>query len=291
MKIIVTGALGMLGADLIKRLRDENEVIGVTRQEFDVLKPMEVRDCLARVRPDWVVHCAAFTNVDGCEKDPDKAFRVNADGAANVAKACWGVGARMLYVSTDYVYDGSAGRPYTEADQTGPLNVYGSSKLKGEQEALKVLPEALVVRTSWLFGLNGPNFVEAILGQVGKKDELKVVADQVGSPTYTVDLADAMARLIGVGAAGIVNASNAGVCSWFEYAVKILELAGANGISVLPITTAELGRPAPRPAYSVLSKEKYTGLTGHSMRGWEDALRDYLRMRGVPDTTPDTKIV
>jgi dTDP-4-dehydrorhamnose reductase len=281
MKIIVTGAAGMLGSDLVRRLSVGHEAIGVTRREFDLLDELSVLKAVAEIRPDWVIHCAAYTNVDGCEKEPEKAFSVNADGARNVAKACWGAKAKMLYVSTDYVYDGKKTEPYVETDPVGPLNVYGQSKLKGEQEILNVLPDALIVRTSWLFGKNGPNFVEAILAQVGKKDELSVVSDQVGNPTYTVDLADAQTRLVEADASGIFHAANNGHCSWFEYAKKILKLHGAEGITVKPVTTAELGRPALRPAYSVISKKKYEGLTGHRPRDWEEALKDYLKHRDM----------
>jgi dTDP-4-dehydrorhamnose reductase len=279
MKILVTGAGGMLGSDLVRRFSEGHEVTGVTRHNFDILKEREIRAFLAGVSPDWVVHSAAYTNVDGCEKEPDKAYRVNSDGARDVARACWSVGARMLYVSTDYVYDGTKGGPYVETDQPGPLNVYGKSKLKGEQEVLRVLPDALIVRTSWLYGHNGPNFVEAILGQVGKKDELRVVDDQVGNPTYTQDLADGIARLVEAGASGVVHVSNEGMCSWYGYARKILELAGVTDIKVRPVTTAELGRPAARPACSALLNDRYYNITGHRLRVWEEALKDYLRHR------------
>ena len=281
MKIIVTGAAGMLGSDLVRRLSVGHEAIGVTRREFDIMDELNILKTVGEIQPDWVIHCAAYTNVDGCEKEPDKAFSVNAEGARNVAKACWGAKARMLYVSTDYVYDGKKTEPYVETDPVGPLNVYGQSKLKGEQEVLKVLPDALVVRTSWLFGKNGPNFVEAILAQVGKKDELSVVSDQVGNPTYTVDLADALTRLVEADASGIFHAANNGHCSWFEYAKEILKLYGAEGITVKPVTTAELGRPALRPAYSVISKKKYEDVTGHRPRDWEEALKDYLIHRDI----------
>lgn len=280
MKILVTGAGGMLGADLVARLSGGHEVIGVTRQEYDVTDETGVRAFTAEARPDWVIHCAAFTNVDGCEKEPDKAYRVNAEGTRNVARACWGAGARLLCVSTDYVYDGSKGEPYVETDPVRPLNVYGSSKLKGEQEALKALPEALIVRTSWLFGKNGPNFVKAVLSQAGIKPRLSVVADQVGNPTYTPDLAGGLARLVEAGASGVVHVSNSGQCSWFEYAKKILEMSGAKGTEVEPISTAELGRPALRPAYSVLSNEKYNSITGHRLRDWQEALAEYLKAVG-----------
>ncbi len=295
----------MLGTDLMARLSGAHEVVGldlphrlesqragaqfvvpfdlnkISFRACDILDEIAIRELIAELKPDWVIHCAAYTNVDGCEKEPDKAFRLNADGARNVAKGAWGAKAKMLYVSTDYVYDGKKNSPYVETDLTGPLNVYGQSKLKGEAEVLSVLPRALIVRTSWLFGKNGPNFVEAILAQVGKKDELSVVSDQVGSPTYTVDLADALMRLVDADASGIFHAANEGYCSWFQYAREILRLSGSDGINVKPITTEELGRPALRPAYSVLSKEKYKRTTGHRMRVWEEALNDYLIHREV----------
>ncbi len=277
MRIVVTGGAGMLGTDLLKRLAQDHEAKGIDLADVDILDEHGTRDIIVGINPDWVIHCAAFTNVDGCEKEPEKAFRVNAEGARNVAKACWSAGARLLYVSTDYVYDGSKNEPYVETDPTGPLNVYGKSKLKGEHEVLGVVPDALIVRTSWLYGENGPNFVKAILGQVGKKKELEVVADQVGNPTYTPDLADALARLVESGAKGIYHVSNSGRCSWFEYARKVLELAGVADIEVKPITTTQLGRPALRPAYSVLSNEKYRALTGHALREWDAALSEYLK--------------
>jgi dTDP-4-dehydrorhamnose reductase len=277
MRILVTGGAGMLGSDLLKRLGCDHEAQGIDLVDMDILDGAGTRGLIAGFRPDWVIHCAAFTNVDGCEKEPEKAFSVNAEGARNVAKACRFAGARMLYVSTDYVYDGSKKVPYVETDPAAPLNTYGKSKLKGEQEVLGVAPDALIVRTSWLFGENGPNFVKAILGQVGKKKVLEVVSDQVGNPTYTPDLSEALARLVECGAEGIYHVSNSGSCSWFEYAKKVLELAGAVGMEVKPITTQELGRPALRPAYSVLSNEKYSLLTGHALRGWDEALSEYLK--------------
>ena len=279
MKILVTGAGGMLGSDLMARLEGRHEAVGVDVDDFDITDELAARDAVAALRPGWVIHLAAYTNVDGCEGDPDTAHRVNAEGAGNIAKACWGVRARMLHVSTDYVYDGRKDAPYAETDPVGPLNAYGASKLKGERAVLRVLPDALVVRTSWLFGLNGPNFVEAILRQVGVKDELPVVDDQVGSPTFTVDLADALARLVEAGASGIVHVSNSGECSWYDYARRILELAGITGITVRPVSTEKLGRPALRPAYSVLSNERYAAITGHRLRAWDEALAEYLKNR------------
>ena len=276
MKILVTGAKGMLGTDLMAALRVRHEAIGVDIAEFDILDEQDARGYIKDTAPDWVIHGAAFTNVDGCEAEPDKAYKVNGEGPKNIALGCRDAGANMLYISTDYVYDGKKDGPYKESDPVGPLNVYGLSKLKGEENTLSVLPGALVVRTSWLYGLNGPNFVKAILGQVGKKDELGVVNDQFGSPTYTPDLADALVRLIEADAKGIVHVSNEGSCSWMEYAVKILELSHVDGIRVKPMTTAELGRPALRPANSVLSKEKYYGITGQRLRNWQDALSEYI---------------
>ena len=279
MKILVTGARGMLGSDLMERLGRGHEAVGVDIDEFDILDARAVRDGIASYAPGWVVHCAAFTNVDGCEAEPGKAYEVNATGAGNVAAACRTAGARLVFISTDYVYDGRKDAPYVETDPVGPLNVYGASKLKGEQDALAALPDALIVRTSWLYGRKGPNFVEAILAQVGKKDELSVVADQAGSPTYTPDLSDGITRLIEAGAAGVVHVSNEGACSWYEYALRVLDLAGVRGIKVRPITTAELGRPALRPANSALSKDRYNAVTGHRLRPWDEALAEYIRVR------------
>jgi len=279
MKILVTGAAGMLGSDLVKRLEGTHEPVGVDIKEFDVLRLDEVRKALMEVRPDWVVHCAAYTNVDGCEKEPEKALSINGDGAGNVARACWEVKARLAYISTDYVYDGKKNEPYVETDPVAPLNVYGESKLRGERLALETLPDALIVRTSWLFGLNGPNFVEAILKRGEDVGELSVVDDQVGSPTYTPDLSDGVVRLVEAGGEGIVHLSNEGTCSWYDYAVEILRLAGMDNVAVKKITTEELARPALRPAYSALSKGKYTGLTGHVLRDWKDALAAYMEDR------------
>jgi dTDP-4-dehydrorhamnose reductase len=281
MKILVTGAAGMLGSDLMVRLNGAHEPVGVDIREFDVLKLDDVRKALIDIKPDWVVHCAAYTNVDGCEKDPGKAMSVNGDGAGNVARACWEVGAKLAYISTDYVYDGKKDEPYAETDPVGPLNVYGESKLRGERLATETLPNALIIRTSWLFGHNGPNFVEAILKRAGEVDELSVVDDQVGSPTYTEDLADGIVRLIEAGAEGIVHLSNEGTCSWYDYAVEMLRLAGMDNVGVKRITTEELARPALRPAYSALSKRKYTELTGHALRDWKDALAAYMDSRKI----------
>jgi dTDP-4-dehydrorhamnose reductase len=281
MKILVTGAAGMLGTALMGRLKGAYDAVGVDISDFDVTDGLSVSKRVSMVRPDWVVHCAALTNVDACEGEPEKAYRVNAAGAGNVADACRAAGAKMVFLSTDYVFDGGKRSPYVETDPTGPLSVYGMSKLRGEREVQRLLPGALVLRTSWLYGLHGPNFVEAILAQVGKKDELAVVSDQVGSPTYTIDLADAVVRLVEADAVGVVHVTNEGECSWSDYAVKILGLAGVKGVRVRPITTAELGRPAPRPAYSVLSKDKYRAITGHSPRAWEEALAGYIKSRRV----------
>ncbi len=191
---------------------------------------------------------------------------------------CREINAKLIHISTDYIFDGKKNKPYVEDDEPCPLNIYGLSKLEGEKEIRKVLPlnGYLIVRTSWLFGKNGENFVSTILKLSGEKDELKVVNDQVGSPTYTVDLSEAIERLMNNNATGIVNVTNSGECSWYNYAVEILRLSGNERIRVLPIKTEESRRSAPRPAYSVLNNGRYRLITGHSIRHWGDALREYI---------------
>jgi dTDP-4-dehydrorhamnose reductase len=206
---------------------------------------------------------------------------VNRDGARNVALGCRETGTKLIHISTDYVFDGRKGEPYTENEVSHPINIYGQSKLEGEREILRLQTsdsrlQTLIVRTSWLFGKNGRNFVDTILRLSGERDELRVVDDQVGSPTYTVDLSEAIERLIDRGATGIVHCSNSGECSWYLFAREILRLKGKGGLSIIPIKSDELKRPAPRPPYSVLSNERYYNLTGYRMRSWEESLGDYL---------------
>ena len=284
MRVMVTGSRGMLGRALCRRLDAEHAVIEAHRGWFDVTDESSTRKAIASERPDVVVHAAAYTRVDDCETHREAAFAVNAAGTRHVALGCLDCGAWMLYVSTDYVYDGEKGRPYVEEDPTAPLGVYGASKLEGERELARLGIPHMVVRTSWLFGPGGSNFVRTVYGALSLGRPLKVVDDQVGSPTYTVDLADAVARLLAVQGRGVVHVANAGACSWFQLARAVLEATGRTDVPLTPISSRDLGRPARRPRYSVLDTGRYTSLTGHRLRPWRDALREYLEAEGWLDS-------
>lgn len=282
-RILVTGASGMLGSDLVFLLTTAGyDVLARPKADLDIADASQVARTLRELRPDVVVNCAAFTKVDDCEKDP-RAFRVNAEGVANLADACGHVGAQLTQISTDFVFDGTKSEPYREDDPVNPLSGYGRSKRAGEEEALR-LPGSLVVRASWLFGRSGWNFIEAILKQVeGGKERLSVVVDQVGRPTATTDLAEAILALLETGASGVYHFANRGEVSWNEFAREILWLAGRTDVGVDPITAEALARPAPRPAYSVLDTRKYEGLTGRPIRHFRDPLAEYLARRARPE--------
>ncbi|MBI1865389.1 MAG: NAD(P)-dependent oxidoreductase, partial [Nitrospirae bacterium] len=218
-----------------------------------------------------------------------KVFAVNHAGTRNVVDACGARGARLAYVSTDYVFDGTARIPYQEADPTNPISVYGRSKRMGEREVERLGNDGLIVRTSWLYGPHGPNFVEAILRQAREKGRFTVVNDQEGSPTHTEDLAEAIAVLVDLGAGGKVHFSGAGSCTWFEFAREIVAQGGMSGVETLPVTSESLGRPAPRPVYSVLCLDRYVSLTGRRPRGWKEALGRYLERRGRAASKPDDR--
>ncbi|MCA1656423.1 MAG: dTDP-4-dehydrorhamnose reductase [Actinobacteria bacterium] len=254
MKVLVTGAGGQLGQDLLRAFGD-HEVVAATHDLLDVGDRDQVLGTITGIGPDLVVHAAAWTAVDACEGDPDLAYRVNALGARHVADACARSGAHLCAVSTDYVFDGTSARPYREWDETKPLGVYGRSKLAGEREILGLLPGASVVRTSWLCGAGGPNFVKTMLGLASNGDaEIRVVDDQHGCPTFTADLAP-LIRVVAVSRRpGLFHATNQGPTTWWAFARSIFEACGADPSRVVAITTAELEPPraAPRPAYSVL---------------------------------------
>jgi dTDP-4-dehydrorhamnose reductase len=275
-KILVLGAEGMLGKDLMDTLRFKYPVLGMDIGEVDICARRAVMDEVRRIQPTVVINAAAYTDVDGSESHRETAFAVNADGARNVAVACASVGARMIHLSTDYVFDGSSPEPYREEDPPGPLNIYGSSKLAGERHIQEELKDFLIVRTAWLYGHHGKNFVKAILQQAGLKKELCIVNDQKGSPTFTQDLSRAILRLIEVGATGVVHVTNAEICTWLDFAREILREKGLKGISVTPISSAELNRPARRPPNSSLNCSLYSALTGGKMRPWREAIGDYL---------------
>lgn len=283
MKILVTGAGGQLGAELCRRLaHSQYQVIAFTREEADLAQPQVLAEAVSAEAADWVINCAAYTAVDRAESEPEVAFAANRDGAAALATAVQGYGGRLLQVSTDFVFDGAQSHPYDEEDLPNPLGVYGQSKWDGEQAVRRTCPEALVVRTGWVHGTLGQNFVKTMLRLAAEREELRVVDDQVGTPSWTGDIADALIRLMERGATGLYHFSNEGVASWYDFAVAILEEARALGWElraqgVRPIATTDYPTPARRPAYSVLSKQKIRPLLPGPIPHWRAGLRAMLK--------------
>lgn len=278
--VLITGAGGMLGSDLLIQLRKKAEgtyaPLGITRKECDLTLREPLFQLLSRIEPHIIIHCAAFTQVDVCETQREKAFLANGTVTRNLAEFSARAGARLIYVSTDYVFDGEKATPYDEEDPTFPRSVYGLSKREGELAALTLREKGTIVRTSWLFGQNGPNFVKTILHKAKAEGKLRVVSDQRGRPTYTPDLAEGILNLMEKEASGIFHVCNAGACTWFDFTVEILKQAGLEGVHLTPVSTKEFPRPAPRPKNSVLSCEKFNRLTGKPLRNWREALGNYL---------------
>jgi dTDP-4-dehydrorhamnose reductase len=265
MTIAVTGAAGMLGQDVVRAAGDE--VVAYSRAELDVTDAAAVRETLAGV--DLAINCAAWTGVDAAEEHEAEALAVNRDGARNVAAAA----RRVVYVSTDYVFDGSKRTPYIESDPTGPLQSYGRTKLAGERATAEANPRHYIVRSSWLFGAGGPNFVETMLRLGRERDDLRVVADQVGCPTFTGHLADGLLRLAEAEDYGVHHLAGGGACSWYEFAREIFTRSSVD-CNVEPITTEEYPVPARRPAWSVLGSER-----GNALAPWQEGLEAYLGVR------------
>lgn len=276
MRVTIFGASGLLGKALIGEWSGD-ELAGLSSRDVDLRDADQVRRVAERTRPDCVVLAAAYTDVDGCESNPDFAFAVNRDGAMHVAEAAKRTGARLLFLSSDYVFDGKKTSPYEISDARNPQGVYGRSKAEAEVRLLDVLPECCIVRTSWLFGMGGKCFPDTILKLAANRAALDVVDDQRGCPTYSVDLARAIIQLCRRAAGGIVHVTNAGDCSWFEFARSIVQEARL-AIQVLPVSSQQLARPAPRPAYSVLSPASLRD-SGIVLPTWQDALRRYLGER------------
>lgn len=280
MKMLVTGANGQLGQELVRfPAPPDLEIVGLGRAELDVTDPGQCRETIRAIRPDAVIHCAAYTKVDQAESEQDEAYRVNAEGTRNAALAAEQIGAKFVYISTDYVFDGTSNRPCREDDPPNPLSVYGKTKLAGERFVRKLSSRHFIVRTSWVFGPYGSNFVKTMLKLAEERDVIRVVDDQIGSPTYTRDLAQFLLELVKTDHYGIWHASNSGACSWYEFARAIFEEKGLN-VRVEPCTTAEFPRPAPRPAYSVLDHGAIRAFGFKPFRHWREALRDYLQNSG-----------
>lgn len=275
MKVIVTGARGQLGSDVVCALQKCGHTpISADRDEFDITDREETQAFFLAHRPDAVIHCAAYTAVDKAESEADICRRVNVTGTANVACSAEAVGAKLLYISTDYIYGSQGEEPLCESCPAAPLNVYGQTKYEGELAA-RQCSRLFIVRTSWVFGLGGNNFVKTMLRLAQTQDTLRVVCDQVGSPTFTEDLAVLLCEMVETEKYGVYNASNENYCSWFEFAQTILQKSGSPA-KVLPLTTEEFGAPAVRPKNSRLSKQKLFACGFSRLPAWENALDRFL---------------
>ncbi|HDR7135403.1 TPA: dTDP-4-dehydrorhamnose reductase [Bacillus cereus] len=277
MKVLVTGAQGQLGQDVVSLLKEQTwEVFGFGREELNITDEKQVSEKVLLIQPDIIIHTAAYTQVDQAESDEEAAFKVNAEGTKYLAQAAEAVGAKFCYVSTDYVFDGTKDTPYKADDQTNPETVYGKSKLVGEQYTQEYCSKSYIVRTSWVFGLYGNNFVKTMLRLAEENKELGIVHDQVGSPTYTTDLARFIISLVQTDKYGVYHGSNSGVCSWYEFAKEIFKQSNIE-IVVNPLKTEDFPRPAARPKYSVLDKGMIEENGFESLQNWKEALKDFLK--------------
>jgi dTDP-4-dehydrorhamnose reductase len=277
-RLLITGGLGLLGIEIARVFKGSTEIRSTDREEWDVTDPAACRREVDRFLPDVVIHCAAYTAVDRAESDVAFANLLNVEGTRNVARACRERGAVMVTFGTDYIFDGASSRPYREEDPANPLSVYGKTKWAAEQALREEGADHLLVRTQWLFGPTGRNFIRTILEKVRQGETLRVASDQVGCPTYSRDLAGAVRKLLEADARGTVHFSGGGETSWFGLARYVLERCGLPTRSLFAAKSRDLPYPAPRPAYGVLSKEKYRAITGVSPRPWEAAVGEYLEM-------------
>ena len=277
MKIMIIGSEGMLGHDLVDVLSAEHTVSTTTIDTLDITNINKTIKTVKENNPDVLIHAAAFTDVDGSEANPDVAYKVNAIGTRNVAVACQEADCAMVYICTDYVFDGTNTTPYYEYDQTKPLGVYGKTKHLGEVYLRDNLNKFYIVRTAWLYGYHGPNFVTTMLNLAKTTDKISVVNDQVGSPTYTVDLANAIAKLIKKPSYGIYHITNSDQCSWYDFAKEIFKLAKVE-VDLKPVSTEEFPRPAPRPKFSVLENYNWKMEGYPKIRSYKEALHDYMKL-------------
>ena len=276
MKLLVTGSDGLVGMNTLPALMREFEVVPFVESQWDITDEKLGEEVFRLNRPDALLNLAAITDVDGCEDRQETAFRVNADGAGILAGLCARHGVRMVHFSTDYVFDGTKGTPYSEEDTTNPVSVYGKSKLQGERQVLERLASAIIMRTEWVYGAGGENFITKVVRAAREKGSVEVVDDQTGTPTYASDLARPIADLIRSGARGIYHVTNGGWCTWYQFARQIFSLL-AMDVACTPITSDRIRRKAKRPAYSVLDCGKLVSQTQTAMRDWQAALEDYLK--------------
>ena len=277
MKILITGSNGMLGHDLIEVLKDNHELILTTSKTLDITNKDQVFEVICDAEPDVVINSAAYTDVDGCEENQDLAYSVNGEGVKNLALACKEVDCALVQISTDYIFNGKNDRPWVEDDEIGPISVYGKSKLKGEEAILETLDKYFIVRTAWLYGINGKNFPKTMLELAKNHSEITVVYDEVGTPTYTPDLAYGISELIETDYYGIYHLTNSGNCSWCEFARYIFEVADKD-VKVVPVTASEFARPAPRPSYSVLENKKWVDKGFKPLRSYKEAIKEYVEL-------------
>ena len=277
MKILITGSNGMLGHDLQEVLGDNHELILTTSKTLDITDKQHTIDFICDSNPDIVINSAAYTDVDGCEENQDIAYAVNGEGVRNLALACKKIDCPLVHVSTDYVFNGKNDKPWVEDDEIGPISVYGKSKREGEEAILEILDKYFIVRTAWLYGINGKNFPKTML-ELGKNHpEITVVYDEVGTPTYTPDLAYGISQLIESDLYGIYHLTNSGSCSWCEFARYIFEVADMD-VKVIPVTASEFARAAPRPSYSVLNNRNWVENGFEPLRSYKEAIKEYIEL-------------
>ena len=276
MEILIIGASGMLGYDLIEEISNHNLIL-TNSKTLDITNKKEVMNSISKFKPDIVINAAAYTDVDGCEENEDLAFNVNGEGVKNLALACKKYDAALVHISTDYVFNGENDKPWVEDDPVGPVSVYGKSKLKGEEAIVENMEKYFIIRTAWLYGYNGKNFPRTMLELAKTHDEITVVYDEVGSPTYTKDLAHAIAQLIESDYYGVYHITNSGSCSWCEFSRYIFEIAERD-VKVIPVKASEFNRPAPRPHYSVLENKKWKDNGFKHLRDYKKAIKEYIEL-------------
>lgn len=277
MKVLVTGAKGQLGYDVVKELEERGiEAVGVDIEEMDITDAASVDKVIKEAAPDAVIHCAAYTAVDAAEDNEELCRKVNADGPRNIAKVCKELDIKMIQISTDYVFNGEGERPWEPEDVCDPQSVYGQTKYEGEEAVRELLDKYFIVRIAWVFGVNGKNFIKTMLNLAQTRDTLTVVNDQFGSPTYTYDLAKLLVDMVQSEAYGIYHATNEGICSWYEFACAIFKEAGIE-MNVLPVSSAEYAAKAKRPFNSRMSKDKLEANGFDRLPTWQDALKRYLK--------------